>query len=85
MRDMNYTIYIARRASGDAAGTRTEGGGGGIWRRSEASRKIINSGLFKGSIELVDFGSITSMYGGLHCSTQVRAPRAPRKGLLGFN
>lgn len=39
--------------------------------RSEASRNIIQSGLFAGSIEVVEFGSITAMYGGLHCSTQV--------------
>jgi hypothetical protein len=38
---------------------------------SESSRNIIQSGLFKGSIEVVDFGSITAMYGGPHCSTQV--------------
>ena len=51
---------------------------GGWGAHSEASRNIIQSGLFTGSIEVVEFGSITAMYGGLHCSTQVKHQRAQR-------
>ena len=36
-----------------------------------AARVIARSPHFKGDLENVDFGSITSMYGALHCSSQV--------------
>lgn len=38
---------------------------------SGAARVIAQSPHFKGDLEHVDFGSITSMYGALHCSSQV--------------
>ncbi|KAK3259623.1 hypothetical protein CYMTET_31389 [Cymbomonas tetramitiformis] len=37
----------------------------------EASRAIVKDPRFKGKVQLLDFASITAMYGGLHCSSQV--------------
>lgn len=37
----------------------------------ETARQIIRSPHFKGNVQLVEFGAITSMYGALHCSSQV--------------
>lgn len=44
----------------------------------ETARQIIRSPHFKGNVQLVEFGAITSMYGALHCSSQVvrRVPLA---------
>uniref|UniRef100_A0A7R9SVT1 Arginine deiminase n=1 Tax=Polyblepharides amylifera TaxID=1486889 RepID=A0A7R9SVT1_9CHLO len=53
------------------------GNGDIIACHSDACREVIKSGAFKGNIELVEFGSITAMYGGLHCSSQVVRRRAP--------
>lgn len=37
----------------------------------ETARQIIRCPHFKGNVQLVEFGAITSMYGALHCSSQV--------------
>ncbi|GMH40790.1 hypothetical protein BSKO_08694 [Bryopsis sp. KO-2023] len=41
------------------------------------ARQLVNSPHFDGVVQVVDFSSITSMYGAAHCSTQVlkRKPR----------
>uniref|UniRef100_A0A7S0WP51 Arginine deiminase n=1 Tax=Pyramimonas obovata TaxID=1411642 RepID=A0A7S0WP51_9CHLO len=53
----------------------------------EASRKIIKDPKFKGRMQVVPFNSITSMYGGLHCSSQVvrRISPAPKRAVGGFD
>jgi N-dimethylarginine dimethylaminohydrolase len=50
-----------------------------------AARVIARSPHFTGDLEHVDFGSITSMYGALHCSSQVCTPGLRLKGMgVGF-
>lgn len=51
----------------------------------ETARQIIRCPHFKGNVQLVEFGAITSMYGALHCSSQVvrRLPGAAAAGAHG--
>lgn len=44
-----------------------------------SSRQIVRSGHFQGGVQVVDFSSITSMYGAVHCSTQVLKRRSQRE------
>mmetsp|Transcript_8912 Transcript_8912/g.15445 ORF Transcript_8912/g.15445 Transcript_8912/m.15445 type:complete len:486 (+) Transcript_8912:82-1539(+) len=43
-----------------------------------SARQIVKSPHFKGDVRVIDFSSITSMYGSVHCASQVlrRIPRA---------
>lgn len=45
---------------------------------AKSARQMIRSGEFKGDIQVIDFSSITSMYGSVHCASQVvkRIPRS---------
>eukprot|EP00242_Pyramimonas_sp_CCMP2087_P016823 CAMPEP_0198212218 /NCGR_PEP_ID=MMETSP1445-20131203/25587_1 /TAXON_ID=36898 /ORGANISM="Pyramimonas sp., Strain CCMP2087" /LENGTH=519 /DNA_ID=CAMNT_0043886617 /DNA_START=215 /DNA_END=1774 /DNA_ORIENTATION=- len=54
------------------------GDGNVISCHREASRKIIMDPHFKGRMQVVPFESITAMYGGLHCSSQV-VRRLPKR------
>jgi len=42
------------------------------------ARQIVRCPEFTGDVQVVEYGSITSMYGAVHCSSQVvhRTPRA---------
>ncbi len=44
----------------------------------ESARQIVKSGHFKGDVRVIDFSSITSMYGSVHCASQV-VKRIPRR------
>eukprot|EP01024_Parvocaulis_polyphysoides_P031818 TRINITY_DN28649_c0_g2_i1.p1 TRINITY_DN28649_c0_g2~~TRINITY_DN28649_c0_g2_i1.p1 ORF type:complete len:140 (+),score=7.43 TRINITY_DN28649_c0_g2_i1:58-420(+) len=37
----------------------------------KSARQIVRDKNFKGDIKVIDFSSITSMYGAVHCSSQV--------------
>ncbi|MEW5307832.1 MAG: hypothetical protein WDW36_010207 [Sanguina aurantia] len=43
-----------------------------------SARKIVKSPHFKGDVQVIDFSSITSMYGSVHCASQV-VKRIPRR------
>ncbi len=36
-----------------------------------SARQIVNDPHFKGDVQVIDFSPITSMYGAVHCSSQV--------------
>ena len=38
---------------------------------AEAARQIVRSPHFHGNVQLVEFGAVASMFGALHCSSQV--------------
>lgn len=42
------------------------------------ARAIVRHPAFKGDVQVIDFGSITSMYGAVHCASQV-VKRTPRR------
>lgn len=44
----------------------------------ETARQIVNSPHFHGDVQLIDYSPITSMYGAVHCSSQV-VKRTPRR------
>jgi hypothetical protein len=44
----------------------------------ESARQIVKSPHFKGDVRVIDFSSITSMYGSVHCASQV-VKRIPRR------
>ena len=46
---------------------------------AETARQLVRCAAFHGRVHLLEFGDVTSMYGGLHCSSQVvrRTPSAP--------
>jgi N-dimethylarginine dimethylaminohydrolase len=44
----------------------------------ESARQIVKSQHFKGDVRVIDFSSITSMYGSVHCASQV-VKRIPRR------
>ncbi|PNW79619.1 hypothetical protein CHLRE_08g360350v5 [Chlamydomonas reinhardtii] len=43
-----------------------------------SARQIVRDPRFKGDVQVIDFSSITSMYGSVHCASQV-VKRIPRK------
>jgi arginine deiminase len=45
---------------------------------AESARQLVRCPAFHGRVQMVEFGDVTSMYGALHCSSQVvrRAPAA---------
>lgn len=45
----------------------------------ETARDIVRSEHFKGDVQCIDYSPITSMYGAVHCSSQV-VRRTPRRG-----
>jgi N-dimethylarginine dimethylaminohydrolase len=44
----------------------------------EAARQIVKSPYFDGDVQCIDYSPITSMYGAVHCSSQV-VKRTPRR------
>ena len=44
----------------------------------ETARQIVQSPHFYGDVQCIDYSPITSMYGAVHCSSQV-VKRAPRR------
>ena len=44
----------------------------------EAARKIVRSPFFTGDVQCIDYSPITSMYGAVHCSSQVVKRRTPK-------
>ena len=40
-----------------------------------SARQIVQHPAFKGDVRVIDFSSITSMYGSVHCASQARARR----------
>lgn len=44
----------------------------------EAARKIVRSPFFTGDVQCIDYSPITSMYGAVHCSSQVVKRRTDR-------
>jgi N-dimethylarginine dimethylaminohydrolase len=44
----------------------------------KSARQIVKHELFKGDVRVIDFSSITSMYGSVHCASQV-VKRLPRQ------
>jgi arginine deiminase len=44
----------------------------------ETARQIVNSPHFSGDVQYIDYSPITSMYGAVHCSSQV-VKRTPRR------
>lgn len=40
-----------------------------------SARQIVKSDCFKGDVRVIDFSHITSMYGSVHCASQVRVQR----------
>lgn len=47
------------------------GGGHIISIEADTARRIASSPLFKGKVELLDFSDVTTMYGGVHCASQI--------------
>jgi arginine deiminase len=47
-----------------------------------SARRIVRHEAFRGDVRAIDFSSVTSMYGSVHCASQV-VKRAPRRGLAG--
>ena len=45
-----------------------------------SARAIVKHEAFKGDVRVIDFSSITSMYGSVHCASQV-VRRIPRRVL----
>lgn len=58
------------------------GGGKIIAVHSGTARSIVRHPAFRGDVQVVDFGPITSMYGAVHCASQVvkRTPRGSGGG-----
>jgi hypothetical protein len=57
------------------------GGGRIISVHDPSARQILQHPSFKGDVQVIDFSSVTSMYGSVHCATQVirrTPPAAPR-------
>ena len=46
-----------------------------------SARQIVNDPHFKGDVQVIDFSPITSMYGAVHCSSQVRMILGPTTDL----
>ena len=44
----------------------------------ETARQIVQSPHFFGDVQCIDYSPITSMYGAVHCSSQV-VKRVPRR------
>lgn len=44
----------------------------------ETARQLVQSPYFNGDVKVIDFSPITSMYGAVHCSSQV-VKRVPRR------
>jgi len=55
------------------------GGGKIISVHAGTARSIVRDPHFRGDVQVVDFGPITSMYGAVHCASQV-VKRTPREG-----
>lgn len=57
------------------------GGGRIISVHAPSARQIVRHPAFKGDVRNIDFSSITSMYGSVHCASQVvmRLPRRRRE------
>lgn len=47
-----------------------------------SARRIVRHEAFRGDVRAIDFSSVTSMYGSVHCASQV-VKRTPRRGLAG--
>lgn len=47
------------------------GGGNIISIEKNTARRIASSSNFRGTVEYLDFSPVTSMYGGVHCASQV--------------
>ena len=42
------------------------------------ARSIVKNPAFRGDVQVIDFGPVTSMYGAVHCASQV-VKRTPRQ------
>ena len=49
---------------------------------SGTARQIVRDPHFHGDVQVVDFTPITSMYGAVHCSSQVGSPVSPNANAL---
>lgn len=61
------------------------GNGNLICINKEVSRKVAKDPLFQGKIRFMEFDSITSMYGGCHCASQVVKRAKPSPAFNGFS
>lgn len=58
------------------------GNGRVISVHAPSARQIVSHPAFKGDVRVIDFSSVTSMYGSVHCASQV-VMRAPRRVAAG--
>jgi N-dimethylarginine dimethylaminohydrolase len=54
------------------------GGGRIVSAHPASARSIVGHPRFRGDVRVIDFSSVTSMHGSVHCASQVVA-RAPRR------
>ena len=54
------------------------GGSRVISVHAPSARQIVSHPAFKGDVRVIDFSSVTSMYGSVHCASQV-VMRVPKR------
>lgn len=81
MRDQGYTIITvsSEEQLNYGCNVLNLGAANIISIEKATARRIASSPHFKGTVEFLDFSAVTSMYGGVHCASQVveRGPGCP--------
>ena len=75
-----HIIEISREAQLDyACNVLNLGDSTLLTSHAAAARQIVRCPQFHGSVQVIEFGAVHSMFGGMHCSSQV-VRRAPHVG-----